>query len=77
MGELKITATTIGRGGQHAGTPPQVMRVEWADEGQPMVAIEMYVGGRSSQWRARQAAISCIDLLLDELRLPPRPEAEP
>ena len=73
MGELKVTGTQIHRGGQHVGTPPQVMRVEWIEDDQPIIAIEMYVGGQQSQWKARQAAIECIDLLLEELRHAPRP----
>ena len=72
-GEIKTSGTQIHRGGQYAGTRPQIMRVEWVEGEQPMVAIEMFVGGQVSQHRARQAAVTCIDLLLAELRLDPRP----
>lgn len=72
MGELKVSGRQIYRGGQHVGTPPQVMRVEWVDGDQAIVAIEMFVGGQQSQFRAHQAAIVCIDLLLEELRQPAR-----
>ena len=73
MGEIKVSGRQINQGGQYAGTRPQIMRVEWVEYDQPMVAVEMFVGGQVSQHRARQAAVACIDLLLAELRLDPRP----
>lgn len=76
MGQLKITGSRVQRGGQHVGTGPSRMRVEYLEEGETMVAIEMYVPPMTSQHKARQAAIGCIDLLLEELRLPPRTETE-
>ncbi len=77
MGELKVTGRQIHRGGQHVGTPPQIMRVEWIENDQPMVAVEMYVGGNQSQYKARQAAEAVIDMLLAELRHSPRPSPDP
>jgi hypothetical protein len=77
MGELKTTGRQIHQGGQYAGTRPQVMRVEWVEDGQPMVAVEMYVGGNQSQHKAKQAAEAVIDMLLAELRLSPRPSPDP
>ena len=73
MAELKVSGRQVYQGGQYAGTRPQIMRVEWIEHDQPMVAIEMFVGGQVSQHRARDAAVSCIDLLLAELRLDARP----
>ena len=72
MGELKVSGRQIHQGGQYAGTRPQIMRVEWIEHDQPMVAIEMFIGGQVSQHKARDAAVSCIDLLLAELRLDAR-----
>jgi hypothetical protein len=77
MGELKTTGRQIHRGGQHVGTPPQVMRVEWIEDGQPMVAVEMYVGGNQSQHKAKQAAEAVIDMLLAELRHSPCSDPSP
>lgn len=72
MGNLSVSAEPISKGGQHVGTPARVMRVQWEDHGETVVAVEMLVPGNFSQWAARNAAISVIDLLLEELRMPPR-----
>jgi hypothetical protein len=76
LGELRITGKSIKKGGQQVGTPSQHMRVEWCEYDQTMVAIEMYVPGNYSQFAARNAAIAVIDMLLEELRFPPRDNIE-
>ena len=72
MSELKVTGSRIHRGGQQVGTSPQRMRVEWIEDGESMVSIEMYVPGNASQHKAKTDAVACIDLLLETLRHAPR-----
>lgn len=68
MREFKVTGKRIHKGGQYAGTPPQLMRVEYVEDSQPMIAVEMYIGFSQSQHKARQAAITVIEMLIEELR---------
>lgn len=70
--KIRVSGTQVPRGGQYAGSRPQLMRVECVQDEEMVLAIEMLIPGNASQVRARDAAISCIDLLLAELRMPPR-----
>ena len=66
MGELKTTGRQIHRGGQHVGTPPQVMRVEWIEDGQRRRMLSAWAEIRAERLAREERIMAAVRPKIEE-----------